>query len=156
MNIDNEVIIQFIKYALVGGLATMVHIILFHLIAWKVLPSLQERDHAVGLLKIKIKKIDDKVRARNSMLGNLIAFLIANMFAYVLNIMYVFEAGRYHWLVEIGLYYVASGFSTLLGTMFMGFIIRRFGVLTTYAFMSNIFFAVMINYVARKFVIFNG
>jgi hypothetical protein len=38
----------------------------------------------------------------------------------------------------------------------MGFLIRRFGMLTTYAFGSNIFTAVMINYVMRKFFIFDG
>jgi hypothetical protein len=40
--------------------------------------------------------------------------------------------------------------------MLMGILIRRFGLLTTYAFVSNIFTAVMFNYAMRKFFIFNG
>jgi hypothetical protein len=38
----------------------------------------------------------------------------------------------------------------------MGFLIRRFGMLTTYAFGANILAALLINYVMRKFFIFNG
>jgi putative flippase GtrA len=49
-----------------------------------------------------------------------------------------------------------SGFSILLGTLLMGFLIKRFGMLTTYAFVANIVTAVMINYAMRKFVIFHG
>jgi len=35
-------------------------------------------------------------------------------------------------------------------------LIKRFGMLTTYAFGSNIFAALMINYAMRKFFIFKG
>ena len=37
-------LVQFIKYGISGGLATFVHIVLFHLIAWRIFPSLQEND----------------------------------------------------------------------------------------------------------------
>jgi hypothetical protein len=38
----------------------------------------------------------------------------------------------------------------------MGVLIRRLGMLTTYAFTSNLFAGLMINYAMRKFFIFNG
>lgn len=156
MNIDTAALIQFIKYAIAGGLATITHIILFHLIAWKIFPSLQAKDHAVRAFKLKITPVNETTRARNSMIGNVIAFLIANMVAYITNILWVFQGGKYHWFIEILLFYAVSGISTFLGTILMGILIRRFGILTTYAFCSNIFTAVMINYVMRKFFIFYG
>jgi len=156
MNIDNANIIQFIKYALAGGLATVTHIVIFHLIGWKVFPSLQEKDHAVKFFKLSIKKVNDHTRARNSMIGNFLAFLIANMVAYITNILWVFEGGKYHFVIEILLFYAVSGISVFLGTILMGILIKRFGVLTTYAFGSNIVTAVLINYAVRKFFIFNG
>jgi len=156
MNIDSPALIQFIKYALVGGLATGVHILIFHLIAWKVFPSLQEKDHAVRLLKLKIHRINDATRSRNSMIGNFIAFLVANMVAYICNVLFVFQAGKYHVVIEILLFYAVSGVSAALGTTLMGILIRRFGLLTTYAFSANIVTAVMFNYAMRKFFIFQG
>ena len=156
MTLDSSAIVQFIKYALVGGLATAVHIVIFHLVAWKVFPSLQERDHAVRLLGLKIRQVNDATRSRNSMIGNFLAFLVANMVAYICNVLFVFQAGKYHVVIEILLFYAVSGLSATLGTMLMGVLIRRFGLLTTYAFCANIVTAVMFNYVMRKFFIFNG
>lgn len=156
MSFTDPSILQFIKYALAGFLAGVTHIIIFHLIAWKIFPSLQEKDHMVRFFNLTIWKINDTTRARNSMIGNFIAFLISNMVAYITNILYVFQGGKYHLIIELFLFYAVSGVSTFLGTMLMVVLIRRFGLLTTYAFGSNIFTAVMINYAMRKFFIFNG
>lgn len=156
MIFDSAPLIQFIKYALAGGLATITHIVLFHLIIWKIFPALQEKDHFVKFFNVKIKPVNETSRARNSMIGNVLAFLMANMVAYITNILWVFQGGKYHWFIEILLFYAVSGISTFLGTMLMGQLIRRFGILTTYAFCSNIFTAVMINYLMRKFFIFSG
>ena len=152
----NETVIQFVKYAIAGGAATLVHIGIFHLIAWRLFPALQEHDHAVRMLNLKIVRINDYQRSRNSMISNVLAFMIANMVAYITNILWVFEAGRHHFVVEILLFYAVSGISTFFGTGLMGVLIKRFGMLTTYAFVSNILTAVMINYAVRKFFIFNG
>ena len=154
--LQNENFIQFIKYALAGGLATLTHIAIFHLMACKLFPSLQPNDHAVRLFGLRIRKVNDYQRARNSMIGNVIAFLIANMVAYITNILWVFERGRHSMMVEILLFYAVSGISVFIGTMLMGMLIKRFGLLTTYAFASNIVTAVMINYAVRKFFIFQG
>ena len=154
--LDNGNIIQFIKYAIAGGAATLTHIVIFHLVAWKLFPALQPHDHAVKLLNLIIRPVNDQQRARNSMIGNVIAFLIANLVAYITNILWVFQAGRHPFIIEILLFYAVSGVSVALGTLLMGMLIKRFGMLTTYAFAANIITAVMINYVMRKFVIFQG
>lgn len=152
----NENLIQFIKYALAGGLATLTHILVFHLIAWKLFPALQDRDHFVRLMHIQLDPINGSLRARNSMISNTMAFIVSNMVAYITNVLWVFESGRHPFIVEISLFYAVSGLSVLIGTVLMGFLIRRFSILTTYAFAANIVTAVMINYAVRKFFIFQG
>jgi len=147
---------QFIKYALGGLAATITHIVLFHLLAWKVLPALQPKDHFVRLFSLDVESLTDARRARNSMIDNVGGFLVANMVAYLINIFWVFERGRHGLLAELGLFYAVSGASLFFGTSMMGYLIRRFGMLTTYAYVANIVSAVLINYAARKFFIFKG
>lgn len=156
MSNEYATLIQFVKYAFAGGVATIAHITIFHLIAWKLFPSLGPHDHAVRLLRLKIREVNDYSRSRNSMIGNIIAFCFSNMVAYVMNILWVFERGRHSLAVEILLFYLVSGVSAMIGTVFMGILIKRFGLLTTYAFAANILSAVLINYALRKYFIFLG
>jgi predicted MFS family arabinose efflux permease len=128
----------------------------FHLVAWKIFFALQADDWFVRLFNLPVQQLDDSSRSRNSMKGNGVAFVISNLVAYLINIYWVFVPGRYHWILEIGLFYLVSGVAIVIGTALMGFLIRRFGMLTTYAFGSNIFAALMINYAMRKFFIFSG
>lgn len=153
---DAGPLIQFIKYGIGGGLATVAHILAFHLCAWKLFPALQAEDTVVRLFRIPVRPQDDAARSRNSMIDNGLAFVLSNLVAYLVNIYWVFEPGRHSRLVEIGLFYLVSGVSIALGTVLMGFLIRRYGVRTTYAFVSNLVTAVLINYAMRKFVIFKG
>lgn len=153
---DADPVVQFIKYAVSGGVATAVHILVFHLLAWKCFPALQDKDPFVALLKLEMREVDDRVRARNSMISNGAAFLLANLVAYVLNVLWVFEPGRHNVFVEIGLFYLVSGASVLLGTALMGYLIRRHGIRTTFAFGANILTSLLINYALRKFFIFKG
>ncbi len=153
---EYDALIQFSKYALAGGVATLAHITIFHLVAWKFFPSLGPDDPAVRFFHLRIREVNDYSRARNSMIGNIIAFFFSNMVAYITNILWVFERGRHSLAIEILLFYLVSGISTMIGTMFMGVLIKRFGLLTTYAFASNIVTAVLINYALRKYFIFLG
>lgn len=151
---DSGITLQFVRYAISGALATLTHILIFHLVAWKIFFALQANDWFVRYLNLPIHELDDSTRARNSMKANGVAFIISNLIAYLLNIYWVFVPGRYHWFVEISLFYLVSGVSIAMGTAVMGFLIQRFSMLTTYAFASNIVVALMINYAMRKFVIF--
>jgi putative flippase GtrA len=149
-------VIQFVKYGISGCIAVATHIIVFHLVAWKIFFALQANDWFVRLFKLPIRRLDNATRSRNSMLSNVVAFVISNLVAFIINIYWVFVPGRYHWLMEIVLFYLVSGAALVIGTAMMGFLIRRFGMLTTYAFGSNIFAALMINYAMRKYFIFKG
>jgi putative flippase GtrA len=153
---DAANIFQFVKYAIAGCIATLTHITVFHFVAWKLFFALQPDDWFVRLLNLRIQPLDDTTRARNSMKANGVAFLVSNLIAYIINIYWVFVPRRYHWFIEIALFYLVSAVAILIGTSIMGFLIRRFGMLTTYAFASNIFAALMINYAMRKFFIFTG
>jgi len=153
---DSGNLLQFIKYALSGAVATVVHIAIFHLMAWKIFFALQPRDWFVKLLGLPIADLDDAARSRNSMLSNGAAFLVSNLVAYLINVYWVFVPGRHPWVVEVGLFYLVSGAAIFIGTWMMGMLIRRFGMLTTYAFGANLLAALTINYAMRKFFIFNG
>jgi putative flippase GtrA len=149
-------VIQFIKYGISGCIAVATHIIVFHLVAWKMFLALQSNDWFVRLFNLPIREVADGTRSQNSMLSNVFAFMISNLVAYIINVYWVFVPGRHHWIVEIVLFYLVSGAALVIGTAIMGFLIRRFGMLTTYAFGSNIFTALLINYAMRKFFIFKG
>ncbi len=149
-------VVQFVKYGVAGGLATGVHIVVFHLLAWQIFPALQNDDPAVALLGLSVPVIDDATRSYNSMLANGVAFLGSNMVAYILNVLFVFESGRHNRLVEIGMFYLVSGISMVVGTALMGFLISHYHLQTTIAFSANIVSAVMINYIVRKHFIFKG
>jgi putative flippase GtrA len=153
---DSGNLFQFIKYGVSGCIATAIHIIIFHLVAWKVFFAMQAEDWFVRVFNLPVQELDDATRSRNSMFSNATAFLVSNLVAYLINIHWVFVPGRYHWVLEITLFYLVSGVAIVIGTSIMGVLIRRFGMLTTYAFASNVFAALMINYAMRKFFIFNG
>jgi putative flippase GtrA len=151
-----ESLVQFVKYGISGGFATFVGIIIFYLVAWKIYPSLQEKDLFVVVFDLTVTEVDAATRSFNSMLSNGVAFIFSSMVAYLINVFWVFIPGRHNRFVEIGLFYLVSGVSVIIGTSLMGFLIRHYGIQTTYAFAANIVSAVMINYAMRKFYIFKG
>ena len=153
---ESETILQFIKYVIGGCIATATHIIVFHITAWKIFPALQKSDWFVRSFDLAVQDIDDRTRSRNSVKSNAVAFLVSNMVAYLINIFWVFVPGRYHWLIEISLFYLVSGIAMVIGTWLMALLIRGLGILTTYAFGSNVVTAVLINFFMRKFFIFAG
>ena len=147
-------LVQFIKYAIAGAIATAVHVCLFYFCALKLLPALNQHDVFAGLLHLRVATVSDAIRARNSVVDNVIAFIFSNLTAYLINIVWVFESGRHNRVVEIGFFYLVSGISTVIGSALMGFLIGRFGITTTVAFGANVVVSLMINFVLRKYVIF--
>lgn len=153
---EHTPLVQFVKYGICGGIATFVHIAIFFLCAWLVLPALGLQDPLVQWFGLHVTPIEEGLRARNATLDNLIAFVFSNATAYTLNILWVFEGGRHHRLVEIGMFFAVSALSLAVGTVLQFALIRSFGLATTVAFAANIVASVMINYVMRKFVVFKG
>ncbi len=153
---DTGHFLQFIKYGIAGGVATVTNIIIFQLAAWLIWPCLEDKSLLVRLFHLSVPVMDNAVRSWHAVYSNVFAFMIANFVAYILNIKFVFKAGRHHWAVEIGLFYAVSGISMVLGTILMKWLIAHYGISTDIAFFANMVTAILINYAVRKFIIFNG
>jgi putative flippase GtrA len=149
-------LVQFIKYGIGGAAATTVHIIIFSLMAWLVLPALTSRELVVRLFDLQVPEIPDAVRAQRAAIDNVVAFLFSNLTAYLINILWVFKRGRHHWAVEILFFYAVSGVSLLIGTLLQTWLIQHYGLTTTVSFGANLVTALFINFAMRKFVIFKG
>ena len=148
--------IQFIKYAISGGMATMVDIVLFYLLAWKVFPALGADDPVVKLLGLKVVVVGQLTRSNNYFLIKVLTFFFGNLTAYILNVLWVFKPGRHSRLKEFTLFYAVSITSWTIGTVLGALLIRAFGWTTTLAYLVNMATSLMINYVCRKFLIFHG
>jgi putative flippase GtrA len=158
---DAHPFLQFVKYGIAGGIATAVHMAVFFLAAWLLFPALTPNDPFVQLLArfgaaIPTPELADSVRSNHVMVDNAIAFLFSNAVAYVVNILWVFRPGRHGRTKEMLLFFAASALSMVAGTALAGGLVRWTGMATTYAFAANIVASVLINYAARKFLIFKG
>ena len=172
-------LIQFVKYAICGGGAVTVHVIIFYLLSGLLIPALNDKDIVVRLLHLSSGDISDAVRARNAMINNGLAFIFSNLTAYILNIIWVFESGRRyppvdfflsklgliqraalracaHRTVEVALFYAVSGIAIAIGTFLMGVLISNLQFTTTMAFAVQCVIAALINFALRKFLIFKS
>jgi predicted MFS family arabinose efflux permease len=132
------------------------YISLFYFCAVKLLPALNQHDPLADLMRLHVSQVSDVVRARNSVIDNLVAFIFSNLTAYLINITWVFESDRHHRLLEIGLFYLVSGISVVVGSTLMGVLIGHFGITTTVAFGANVLTSLLINFVLRKYLILKG
>ncbi|MFH1039048.1 MAG: GtrA family protein [PVC group bacterium] len=149
-------LVQFIKYGIAGGIATVVHTVLFFLLTWKVFPALTADDPIARLFNIPASLISDGIRAWHAGIANAIAFLFSNFVVYLINVAWVFESGRHSRIKEIGMFYAVAAISVLIGIGLQSFLISGYGIPTTYAFGAMIVVCLMINYLMRKFFIFKG
>jgi putative flippase GtrA len=160
--------IQFIKYAIAGGLATVVHMSLFFFLSWKVFPALQAEDQAVQLVNwvrqsllgmdggMTVYPLDEVVRGRRFILNSCIAFVFSNLTVYLINVVWVFKPGRHDRHVEVTLFFLVSIFSMAVGTGLGWALINFFDFTTTSSFVGQLFASLMINFVCRKYVVFKG
>ena len=148
--------IQFLKYSMCGGIAFAADMITFFLVAWLVFPALTEGDFLVRIFNLQIEPVAEGVRTLNFVLGNIIAFIVSNMTAYILNVLFVFKSGKHSRWKELGLFYLVSGISVGLGVLVGVILIGGFGMSTTSSYVAKAVSTTLINYAARKFFIFNG
>jgi putative flippase GtrA len=148
--------VQFIKYGLAGGIATVVDLGITYLLSWRMIPALTSDDLVVRLLHLNIIPVEEAVRARNYVFCRGISFFFANFAAYVINVLWVFEPGRHSRLKEISLFYIVSAISFVVGAGLGAGLIHYFSWTFTNALLVNAVASVMINYVCRKFIIFKG
>jgi putative flippase GtrA len=155
---DNR-LVQFIKYGMCGGAATVVDVTGFFLLAWLAFPALRESDpfaKLLGMFHLDIRTVSESLRLRNYWIDKGIGFIFSNFTAYVLNVMFVFKAGKHKRHHELMLFYAVSLISFLIGTAAGDLLIRFGGLDTTYSYITAAISALLINYAGRKFFIFHG
>lgn len=148
--------IQFFKYSACGGMAFAADIITFFLVAWFFFPALSEDDIIVRILKLTVEVPPEGSRTINFVICSAIAFMVSNLVAYILNILFVFKAGKHGFWKEFGLFYLVSGISIGIGVAIGAVLIEVFGLETTYSYIAKSISATLINYAGRKFFIFHG
>ena len=156
LSLDASPAAQFLKYAIAGGIATGTHVLVFFLIGFFLFPCVNREDILVRLFRLHAPDVDETRRARNAVYSNVAAFFVSNTVCYAINRMFVFHPGRHSMLVEFGLFLGVSAISMCIGSTIMGELIKRLRMQTTYAFGANIFSSLAINFVMRKFFVFNG
>jgi putative flippase GtrA len=152
----NHIGIQFFKYSICGGTAMAVDMVVFFLVAWLLFPALTESDILVRLFNLEVVAIPEYMRTINFCIGNGIAFMASNLTAYILNLLFVFKAGKHSRLKEIGLFYLVSAISVGIGVGLGAVLIQGFGLSTTFSYVAKAVSTTLINFVARKYIIFNG
>lgn len=149
-------LVQFAKYAFVGGLATVVHIVVFSAAAWWIFPCVTENDFVVKLFSLEAPVVAEAERARLSVQSNACAWICSNTFCYVLNRIFVFTPGRLHIFVEFLAFSAVGLFSMVVGSAAMAWLVSAFSVQTSVAFVANLVASLAFNYALRKFCIFKG
>lgn len=155
---DNP-LVQFIKYGMCGATASIVDMTVFFLFAWLVFPALTASDpftKLLGALHFDIRTVSESLRLRNYWIDKVICFMFSNFTAYVLNVLFVFKAGKYKRHHELMLFYALSLISFFFGTFIGAELIKGFGLDTTYSYIAAVISALLINYTGRKFFIFHG
>ena len=153
---DVHPLVQFIKYGIIGGVATAIHIVGFYLSGYLFFPCFKPDDIVFATLNLSVDAIPEATRAFNAGVCNAIAFVIANVVCYILNRQFVFKPGRHHWVVEFLLFFSVSALCIAIATAVQTALIVKWGMQTTFAFLINITISLAINFVMRKFVVFKG
>lgn len=172
--------IQFLKYGIAGGCATVVDVVLFYTLCivfihglapddqlivgfrglydWLTAtwPALAEQDWLATILVIDVPPIEEALRKRNYLINRTITAIFSNLAAYLLNRWFVFTPGRHSRGREVALFYSVAIISFIAGTAISYALIATVGVSTTVANLSNLVVAVLINYACRKFIVFKG
>ena len=146
--------IQFIKYAIAGGIATMVDMVTFSLCAWLLLPALSESEMIVRLFHVQVPQISDQLRSWHFAGDMVIAFLFSNTTAYLIDVAWVFHPGRHSRWKEFTLFFVVSLASMMVGTGLGWALIRWFSMGAATAYIAKALAALAINYAGRKFFVF--
>lgn len=138
---DAHPVIQFMKYAVTGGLATVVHYV-SQILAVAFLFPIRPEDK--GTFSIPYMK------------ANALAFILSVSVVYPLNRMFVFRPGRHNRVLEISLFFGFAILGVVSGTMLGAFLVQTYGIPNHFAMISTVVTSAMVNYAGRKFCVFKG
>ena len=151
-----RLLMQIVKYGIIGVLATIINLAVAELAAAYIWPCLGPDDLFVKYCGFSSVVIPDATRATLAVYCNFVGFFIANVICWLLNRKYVFEPGRHNWFVEYMLFLAGSGFAILCGSVAIWALVKYQGMQTTYSFVINVLVSVAVNFVVRKFFVFKG
>jgi len=151
---EAHVSIQFVKYAIAGGIATLVDMLTFFLAAWLLVPALKPDELLVKLFHIGVPPISDALRSQHYAVDIAIAFVVSNTTCYVIDALWVFHPGRHSRWLEFTLFTSVSLTSTAVGAGLGWVLIRTFGLGTASAYGAKMAASLAINFVGRKFFVF--
>ena len=147
---------QFVKYGVIGVMATVVQMVGFYVLAATCLKCLGPDDWAVRLVGLPSVAITDGVRAFRAAVATAAGFTIANIFCWLMNRLFVFRPGRFRWYVEFGLFFGVAAMATVVALGVQSLLIKYAGLMTTAAVIVEIVVSFFFNFFIRKFVIFKG
>ncbi len=139
---DTHPVVQFLKYGVCGVLATVIGVGSFYLLAFTVFPSALDRD------------VSNEIRRNHAVYANLWAWPVSNLFAYLSNAFWVFTGGRHHRIKEFVYFGGVSLGSFGAGLLAGPQLIKWFGISTHLAQGSFVVTSVLVNFVLRKFFVF--
>lgn len=151
----NNPFIQFVKYVFFGGVAVVFDTFLFYLLAWLVFPCMRASDpvaRALVAAGFEVRSATEAELGRNYLIIKAICFVVTNSIVYLLNVLFVFEGGRYRKPVELALFF---GFSLLhIVLIWVARLLIAAGWEVTYSNLTMLIVGIALNYFGRKFVVF--
>lgn len=141
--------IQFLKYVVCGGLATLTLSVIVFVLSQTIFP-------AVKGMVIDGVVLDEAVRKRNLVLNNTIAFPFSAIVGYILNVMFVFKPGKLSRFMEMLLFFLVAAAGFFPGLWVVDYLVGHYHTPSTVATLAFIMTSFMVNFVFRKFVIFKG
>jgi len=133
-------IVQVAKYGFCGVIATIVHNGVAWWLSLSVFPAFE------GLEPAELQ--------RNQINANLVALAVSNVVAYVSNALWVFTGGRHGRGVEFLLFSTVTLISGLAGILAGPFLRASLGTNWWIAQLTMIITAALVNFVCRKFFVF--
>ncbi len=139
-------LVQFAKYGACGAAATAFHIAVVYAIGLTLNPAVGEH-------------IPKELKETRTMVNNTVAFFASSAFVYLLNTAFVFTSGRHGKKKEIFLFFLINGISFFAGLFAID---RVFSAIDTnkniehFANLGFIITSALVNFVCRKFVVFQN
>jgi putative flippase GtrA len=153
---DSGPLAQFVKYGVIGVAATCVQMAGFYLFAATCMKCLGPDDLAVRFLGLPAVEISDGLRAFRAAVATACGFVVANIYCWMMNRLFVFKPGKFRWYAEFALFFGAAAFATVVALGVQSLLIRYLGTMTTAAVIVEVLVSFFVNFFVRKFVIFKG
>lgn len=152
---------QFVKYGVIGVMATLVQTGIFYLLAASCLSCLTADDWAVRFLGLRAAEFTGNEpwflsRGMLAAYATAVGFFVANVFCWLMNRWFVFRPGKYKWQVEFAMFFGTSTVATFIALGVMKVLIDSFGLMTSLAVVVEVITSFFVNFFARKFFIFKG